>query len=79
MNEPPLWTINDACRYFEEAEMPIAAWRLRLMIRAISLKPAGETRSGPKGGRGEAMYDAGTLQRLHAKMMPFLAEHQPNG
>jgi len=79
VTDAPLWTINEACAYFAESGVPVAPWRLRLMIRAVGLKPAGETASGPKGGRGEAMYDAGVLQRLHSKMVPFLALHNPDG
>ena len=72
MDGPPLWTISEASQYFAGTGVPVEAWRLRLMIRAVSLKPAGEARSGPKGGRGEALYDAGSLLRLHARMAPFL-------
>ena len=77
MTDAPLWTISEAIAYFTEAGAPMEAWRLRKLIHATGLTPAGRGPSGPKGGRGESLYDAGALQRIHAKNYPLLVEFGP--
>jgi len=74
MTGAPLWTISEASRYFADAGAPLEAWRLRKLIHATGLKPSGTGPSGPRGGRGQAMYDAGALQRIHARNYPLLIE-----
>lgn len=61
------WTIAEACQEFERAGLPVDEARFRMAIRAVQLKPVGETRqpAGSKGGRGQARYEIGQLQRLH--------------
>ena len=66
MTHAPLWTIDDAAAVFTRQGQPVEPWRLRLIIRAVSLQPCARTPSGERGGRGKAMYPAGALQRMHA-------------
>ena len=66
MNHGPLWTVDEAAGVFTRQGQPVEPWRLRLIIRAVSLQPAARTPSSDKGGRGKALYPAGHLQRMHA-------------
>jgi hypothetical protein len=70
------WTISEACAEFERAGLPVDPARFRMAIRAVQLKPVGETTSGGRGGRGHALYEIGQLQRLHAALAPWLTTHQ---
>ena len=68
------WTIPMACEQFEAAGMPVDEARFRLAVTRVARLPrTGETASGGKGGRGQALYEIGALQRLHAALSPWLA------
>jgi hypothetical protein len=72
------WTISEACAEFERAGLPVDPARFRMIIRALpGFKPVGETRSGQLGGRGQALYEIGALQRLHAALAPWLTDTRP--
>lgn len=66
------WTIAEAVAEFERQGMPVDPDRFRAAVRAVRLQRTGETSSGAKGGRGQAMYDIGQLQRLHSALAPWL-------
>lgn len=65
MTRPDCWTIGEALAQFAQQGMPVDPARFRLAVRAARLHPAGRRPSGPRGGRGEAVYPIGELQRLH--------------
>lgn len=67
----PGWTVDEACAQFAASGLPIDPDRLRMVIRALRLAPVGETRHDGRG-RGHAMYDIGTMQRLHSALAPWL-------
>lgn len=71
------WTISEACEEFERAGLPVDPGRFRMAIRAVKLKPVGETTSGRKGGRGQSLYEIGQLQRLHAALAPWMTVPPP--
>jgi hypothetical protein len=66
------WTITEACAEFARAGMPMDPYRFRMVVRAVQLPRVGETQSGGKGGRGQALYEIGQLQRLHSALAPWL-------
>jgi hypothetical protein len=68
----PGWTITEASAEFARTGRPIEPWRLRLIIRALRLRPVGAMPSGDRGGRGQALYPISELQRLHAALTPWL-------
>jgi len=70
----PLWTVEDAAGVFARQGQPVEAWRLRLVIRAVSLQPEARAPSGDKGGQGKALYPAGALQRMHALITDLAPE-----
>ena len=65
------WTVDEACAQFAEAGLPVDPARFRMVIRALRLEPVGET-SRDGRGRGQALYDIATMQRLHAALAPWL-------
>ena len=69
---PPTWTVEQASAYFAASGIPFDAWRLALVIKALSIRRAGEARPGPSGGRGKAMYPVGDLQALHRDLAEWL-------
>jgi len=74
------WTIADAIAEFERAGMPVDPARFRIAVtRVARLARTGEMKSGERGGRGQALYDIGQLQRLHAALAPWLTtpQHEP--
>lgn len=71
------WTVSEACAEFERAGLPVDPGRFRMAIRAVKLRPVGETPSGEKGGRGQALYEIGQLQRLHSALAPWLTMQDP--
>ena len=73
----PAWTVDEACAWFAEGGIPIEADRLRLIIRGLRWKPAGETPSTERGGRGKPMYPVADLMRLHAAIAPWIAAQGP--
>lgn len=66
------WTITEACAQFADTGIPIDPRQLRLIIRALRIRPVGETTPGGRGGRGHALYPIDQLQRLHAALAPWL-------
>ena len=64
----PMWTIEQACQYFTESGLPIDADHLSMIIQGLELEPAGAGPSGPKGGRGKALYLMGDIMWLHATL-----------
>jgi hypothetical protein len=70
------WTVAEACEQFSRAGVPMEPVRLRMVIRGLRWQSAGETRSGERGGRGQALYEIGQLQRLHAALSPWLRERR---
>ncbi len=73
MAEVAGWTIAEAVEEFARQGMPVDPARFRLAVtRVARLQRTGEAASGAKGGRGQAMYDIGQLQRLHAALSPWL-------
>lgn len=71
------WTVDEASAQFAVTGIPFPAARLRLAIRAVRLRPCGETPSGDHGGRGQKLYPIGELQRLHAALAPWLDPAPP--
>ena len=74
------WTIPMACEQFELQGMPVDEARFRIAVtRVARLARTGEMKSGERGGRGQALYDIGQLQRLHAALSPWLTtpQHDP--
>jgi hypothetical protein len=71
------WTIDEAVAEFARQGMPVDPGRFRAAVRAARLQRIGETSSGAKGGRGQALYDIGQLQRLHAALSPWLVPRNP--
>ena len=65
---------------FAEQGMPVDEARFRIAVtRMARLRRIGEARppgAGSKGGRGQALYDIGQLQRLHAALSPWLTTPQ---
>ena len=74
MPEPALgWTLEEACAQFAAAGMPVDPGRFRMAVTRVARLPrVGETPKGPKGGRGQLLYEIGQLQRLHAALAPWL-------
>jgi hypothetical protein len=69
----PAWTVEQACEYFAETDIPIKPDRLRLIIRALEWQPVGYAPSpGPQGGRGAALYPVSDLMRLHSALAEWL-------
>jgi len=50
--------------------------RLRLLIRALRIRPSGTVPS--HGGRPIDTYDVGMVQRLHALVLPFTGQRAVN-
>ena len=50
---------------------PMTEQQLRLIITALALSPAGSRYTG-RAGRPQATYDAATLLRIHAALLPWL-------
>jgi hypothetical protein len=60
-----------ALEQFAQTGLPVDG--LARIIRALpGFQRIGETPSGEKGGRGQALYDIAQLQRLHAALAPWL-------
>ena len=75
MNANDGWTIPMAIAKFAEQGMPVDEARFRLAVtRMARLRRIGETRqpAGSKGGRGNAVYEIGDLQRLHADVAKWI-------
>jgi hypothetical protein len=69
------WTIAEAVAEFERAGMPVDPARFRIAVtRVARLRRVGETRQPPgsKGGRGQVLYDIGSLQRLHSDLAKWI-------
>jgi len=66
------WTIDEALAEFARQGMPVDPKRFRAAVRVAQLERIGETSSGAKGGRGQALYEIGQLQRLHSALAPWL-------
>ena len=67
------WTITEASEDFARTGLPIPARQLAMIIRALpGFHRIGKKPSGPLGGQGEALYEIGQLQRLHAALSPWL-------
>jgi hypothetical protein len=67
------WTVQEAVEEFARTGLPVDG--LARIIRALpGFQRIGEVRKPPgsKGGRGDAIYDIGQLQRLHAALAPWL-------
>lgn len=76
------WTIAEAIAEFERAGMPVDPARFReAVIRVARIKRVGEVRKPPgsQGGRGEALYPIGELQRLHSALAPWLTGQNAPG
>jgi hypothetical protein len=52
---------------------PMTEQQLRLIVTALALSPAGARHTG-RAGRPLPTYDAATLLRIHAALLPWL-EH----
>ncbi len=72
MAEVAGWTIAEAVEEFARQGMPVDPARFTMAVRAVRLRKTGETSSGAKGGRGQALYEIAQLQRLHAALAPWL-------
>jgi hypothetical protein len=70
--DAPVWSVEEASRYFADAGIPVEPRRLAAIIRALDWRPVGETRSGVKGGRGKALYLTSDFQRLHRDLAEWL-------
>jgi hypothetical protein len=64
------FTLAEAC---EILDPPMTEQQLRLIITALALTPAGNRYTG-KAGRPHPTYDAATILRIHAALLPWL-EH----
>ena len=51
---------------------PMTEQQLRLIVTALALSPAGSRHTG-KAGRPLPTYDAATILRIHAALLPWLA------
>ena len=71
MTREGLWTVGEAAAWFTAHGYPADPAQLRGIIRWLRWTPAAETRPGPKGGRGHAMYPIQDLMALHK----FVTEH----
>ena len=72
------WTIAEALAEFERAGMPVDPARFAMAVTRVARIPrTGEMPSGEKGGRGQALYPIGELQRLHSALAPWLAMQDP--
>jgi hypothetical protein len=71
------WTIEEAVAEFGRAGVPVDPYRFRMAVRAVQLRPVGETASGRKGGRGQHLYEIGQLQRLHSALAPWMTIRDP--
>ena len=60
------WTVAMAIADFERTGLLIEEVRFRKGVQLFRLPRIGEMASGPNGGRGQALYDIGHLQLLHA-------------
>ena len=66
------WTIAEACQEFARQGMPVDPKRFTMVVRGVQLERAGEGPSGERGGRGEALYPIGELQRLHSRIAEWM-------
>jgi hypothetical protein len=66
-------TVPEALAQFAAAGMPLDETGFRAVVRAAhrvgTLKRTGETPSGEKGGRGQAMYDITRLLQMHKDLV----------
>jgi hypothetical protein len=67
----PGWTVSEAVAKYAETGLPMDG--LDQIIRALpGFTRIGETRSGKKGGRGQALYEIKELQLLHGALARWL-------
>ena len=70
------WTVPEALAQFAAAGMPLDETGFRAVVRAAhrvgALQRAGETSSGPKGGRGRPLYEIGALQQMHKDLARWI-------
>jgi hypothetical protein len=75
------WTIDEAFTEFERAGMPVDRTGFRAVVRAAhrvgTLQRTGETPSGEKGGRGQAMYDITRLLQMHKDLVGHIPARDP--
>jgi hypothetical protein len=65
------WTVAEAREQFARTGLPVDG--LDQIIRALpGFTRIGETRSGKKGGRGQALYEIKELQLLHGALARWL-------
>ena len=73
-----LWTVDEAAAWFTAQGYPADPAQMRGIIRWLRWAPAGQARSGPKGGRGQAMYRIEDLMALH-RFVTDHGRHAPPG
>jgi hypothetical protein len=74
-------TVPEALAQFAAAGMPLDETGFRAVVRAArrlgTLKPVGEAKSGPQGGRGGFRYDIAKLQRMHSHLVEYIPAQGP--
>jgi hypothetical protein len=63
-----MWTIDQAATYFTESGLPIRPARLAMILQGLEWEPDGAMPSGPRGGRGQALYSMGHIMWLHSTL-----------
>ncbi len=71
------WTVSDALGQFDAAGMPVDRAGFRAVVRAArrtgNLRPLGEEKSGPDGGRGRILYPIPEMQQMHKDLVRWMA------
>lgn len=72
------WTVAEAREQLAQTGLPVD--RLAEIIQALpGLQRIGEKPSGPRGGRGAAVYDMYEIQLLHAALARWLIARAESG
>ena len=75
------WTITEALDDYAAAGKPLDQDGFIDVVPAAhrlgTLKRTGETKSGRRGGRGQARYEIGTLQEMHKDLARWIPAQDP--